>query len=72
MRANASVSAEQETREAGKGALLLGEGSLAFDVEVFGDFDGGVLGGEVVEEEDSRTSRSSSLRLSQAGLNQSM
>ena len=52
MRANASVSAEQETREAGKGALLLGEGSLAFDVEVFGDFDGGVLGGEVVEEED--------------------
>ncbi|AIG63516.1 hypothetical protein CATYP_01165 [Corynebacterium atypicum] len=52
MRANALVSAEQETREAGKGALLLGEGSLAFDVEVFGDFDGGVLGGEVVEEED--------------------
>lgn len=28
MRANASLSAEQETREAGKGALLLGEAGV--------------------------------------------
>ena len=38
--------------QSGQGRAASWRRQLAFDVEVLGNFDGDVLGGEVVEEED--------------------